>query len=94
MLKRTLLTTALAALIAAHAAPTLASEWAFDDPYWKANEVIRSVPTQFADRTTDVKTDAAPFAVESDRATGTQIVVGAEAQKARLDRAGFPQYSN
>jgi hypothetical protein len=33
MLKRTLLTTALAALIAAHAAPTLASEWAFDDPY-------------------------------------------------------------
>jgi hypothetical protein len=39
-----------------------------------------------------VKTDAAPFAVESDRATGTQIVVGAEARSA--PRQTGPQYSN
>lgn len=45
MLKRKLTTALAAALLASTAGAALASDWAFDDPYWKRSETVRNSQT-------------------------------------------------
>ena len=87
MFKKLVLTLALTA-----ASTTAFAQWAFDDPYWKkaldrSNQP--SVSSQLAAGPRDTMTDAIEF-----RLTDDGYAAANEAEKARRDAAGFPQYVN
>jgi hypothetical protein len=89
--KLTLTLVAGAALTAASTAAF--AQWAFDNPYWKQQLDRSGEPSvfdQFAGGPRDTKTDAT---VEL-RLTDDGRVTAIEAEKARRDSAGFPQYTN
>jgi hypothetical protein len=94
------ITTAIA-LATTLATPLVASadSWAFDDPYWK-EQLSRRPATdvqsaaQYAQRSTGTMTDAtaAPQDVRKPTDRAAQLVESVEAERHRLDDAGFPQY--
>jgi hypothetical protein len=88
MFKKLALTLALTA-----ASTTAFAQWAFDDPYWKkaldrSNQP--SVFSQLAAGSRDTITDA----IVDFRVTDDGYAAANEAEKARRDAAGFPQYVN
>jgi hypothetical protein len=69
------------------------NNYVFDDPYWK-QQLDRSggasLFAQFAAGLRNTMTDASGEA----RAADAGYAAAIEAEKARLDAAGFPQYAN
>jgi hypothetical protein len=94
MLKKLAITLAVGAALAGTGTTALAhGGWAFDDPYWKKALDRSGQPTVF-DRLA-----AGPRATMTDagaefRFTDDGIAAANEAEKARLNTAGFPQYNN
>ncbi len=93
MLKRLVLAAAAGAALATAGTPALAhGSFAFEDPYWQ-QQLVRSgeanVFGPFAAAPRGTMTDARGEA----RAAEAGLAAAIEAEKARLDRAGFPQYT-
>jgi len=91
-MKKFVMTLAAGAALAA-ASTAAFSQWAFDDPYWKKALDRSGEPTvfdRFAAGPRDTVTDAG---IEF-RLTDDGVAAANEAEKARLDAAGFPQYNN
>jgi hypothetical protein len=83
----------------------MAQDWWGDDPYWKqslgtssssvvAGHDVRSQPLQYVQGPSETMTDAGSHRerARTARDDGTALVEGTEAER-RLERAGFPQYS-
>jgi hypothetical protein len=98
MLRKLVVTLVAGAALAGSATTALAhGGWAFDDPYWKQqldrpNE-RSSVGSRGADRYATVTGDTLTDAGGESRPGGPGFVAENEAEKARLNRAGFPQYT-
>jgi hypothetical protein len=84
----------------------MAQDWWGDDPYWKqslgatsssavAERDSQSQPLQYAQRPSETMTDAGSYRerARTPRDDGAALVEGVEAERHRLERAGFPQYS-
>lgn len=89
MLKKLVLTLATGAALAG-AGTTALAQWAFDDPYWKQALDRSSEPSRMAAAPRETVTDAGIELRFTDSGRATAI----EADKARLNDAGFPQYNN
>jgi hypothetical protein len=94
MFKKLVLTLAAGAALTAASTTAFANgSFAFDDPYWKQQLDRSSEPSVFAlfaAGPRDTMTDA----IVEFRATDAGIAAANEAEKSRLDSAGFPQYLN
>jgi len=93
-MKKFVMTLAAGAALAAAATTAVAhGGWAFDDPYWKKALDRSGEPTvfdRFAAGPRDTLTDAGiEFRLSDDG-----VAAANEAEKARLEAAGFPQYNN
>jgi hypothetical protein len=85
---------AIALALAALASPALANgDWAFNDPYWKQQLSRTGKPTAPARVAAGPQATMIDAGAES-RAGGTGHSVGLEAEHSKLERAGFPQYTN
>lgn len=98
MSKKFVLTLASAALLAGTASAVLAhGSWAFDDPYWKQqlkhedgrNTLGKLGFGPFAAAPSETVSDAK----SESHADYTSFESAIEAEKARLNAAGFPQYN-
>jgi len=98
MSRKLVLTLASAALLAGTGSPVFAhGDWTFDNSYWK-QQLNRD-----GERNTLGKLESGPFAVgpretmndagSESRAAGTGFATANEAEKVRLDAAGFSQYN-
>lgn len=99
MLKKLVVTLVAGVALAGSATTTIAhGSWAFDDPYWRGQLDRTNEPSSLGSRgasryaagARDTLTDAAG----ESRPSGAGFVTQNEAERARLDRAGFPQYTN
>jgi len=90
MFKKLVLTLALAA---ASTTAFAHGSFAFDDPYWKQQLDRSSEPSVFALFAAGPRDTITDVIVEF-RATDAGIAAANEAEKSRLDSAGFPQYVN
>jgi hypothetical protein len=94
MFKKLVLTLAAGATLAAASTGAFAhGSFAFDDPYWQKaldRSGEPSVFARFAAGPRDTMTDA----IVEFRLTDDGYAAANEAEKSRLDSAGFPQYNN
>jgi hypothetical protein len=93
-MKKFVMTLVAGAALAASATTAVAhGSWSFDDPYWQKALDRSGEPTvfdRFAAAVSDTKIDAG---IEF-RLTDDGVAAANEAEKARLNDAGFPQYNN
>ncbi len=94
MFKKVILALAAGATLAAASTGASAhGSWAFDDPYWK-QALDRSGEPSVFDRFAAGPRDTMTDATVEFRFTDDGYVTAIEAEKSRLDSAGFPQYTN
>jgi len=94
MFKKLVLTLAIGATLAAASTGAFAhGSFAFDDPYWKQQLDRSGEPSVFA-RVAAGPRDTMTDAIGESRLTGDGYAAANEAEKSRLDSAGFPQYVN
>jgi hypothetical protein len=94
MFKKLVLTLAAgAALVAASTGAFAHGSFAFDDPYWQ-RALDRSGEPSVFDRFAAGPRDTMTDAIVEFRLTDDGYAAASEAEKARLDSAGFPQYVN